>query len=105
MPSFSNARETVINAAPASVHALLNDFCKWQCWSPWEGLDPNLPRASEQTETAHEITHDEPDVRDARAKDTLIRTIMRSALRVIAGQPVVLVLPGRHVAVDFEIQA
>ncbi|MDR7253450.1 carbon monoxide dehydrogenase subunit G [Nocardioides sp. BE266] len=44
MADFSLSRSTRIQAAPASVHALLDDFREWQKWSPWEGLDPAMHR-------------------------------------------------------------
>ena len=42
MADFSLSRSTRIDAPPARVHALLDDFHQWQRWSPWEGLDPAL---------------------------------------------------------------
>ena len=44
MANFSNSRSTLIGAAPATVHGLINDFHQWQAWSPWEPLDPDLVR-------------------------------------------------------------
>jgi hypothetical protein len=44
MADFSLARSTRIQAPPARIHALLDDFRQWQRWSPWEGLDPDLRR-------------------------------------------------------------
>ncbi|WP_183100084.1 SRPBCC family protein [Nocardioides pelophilus] len=44
MASFSQTRDTVIDAPPATVHALLDDFHAWQDWSPWEEMDPDLER-------------------------------------------------------------
>ena len=44
MADFSLSRSTRIQAEPARVHALLDDFREWQKWSPWEGLDPALQR-------------------------------------------------------------
>ena len=44
MPGFSNSRSIHVNADPATVHALVNDFSEWPKWSPWEGLDPELRR-------------------------------------------------------------
>jgi hypothetical protein len=44
MPHFETSRETSIAAAPAVVHAALNDFHTWNTWSPWEELDPQLER-------------------------------------------------------------
>lgn len=44
MADFSLSRSTRIEAPPARVHALLDDFREWQKWSPWERLDPDLSR-------------------------------------------------------------
>jgi hypothetical protein len=38
---FSVSRSTTIAASPATVHAQVNDFRKWESWSPWAKLDPN----------------------------------------------------------------
>ena len=42
MTDFSITRSQHINAAPAAVHALVNDFRAWVAWSPWEELDPAM---------------------------------------------------------------
>lgn len=39
---FSLERRTTINAAPDSVFAHINDFHRWDAWSPWAKLDPNM---------------------------------------------------------------
>lgn len=44
MADFSLSRSTRIQADPARVHALLDDFREWQKWSPWERVDPALQR-------------------------------------------------------------
>lgn len=44
MPKFATTRDTVVNAQPAAVHAVVNDFHQWRSWSPWEELDPDLKR-------------------------------------------------------------
>lgn len=44
MADFSMYRSISVQAEPARVHALLEDFREWQKWSPWEGLDPALNR-------------------------------------------------------------
>jgi hypothetical protein len=44
MPSFSVTREITLDAAPETVHALIDSFRAWQGWSPWEGVDPQLQR-------------------------------------------------------------
>ncbi|MCW2739569.1 SRPBCC family protein [Nocardioides sp.] len=44
MADFSLSRSTRIQADPARVHALVDDFREWTKWSPWEGLDPAMRR-------------------------------------------------------------
>ena len=44
MGSFSISRATTIDADPALVHRLVNDFHEWRAWSPWEAVDPDLDR-------------------------------------------------------------
>lgn len=44
MPDFELARSTSIQAPPATVHAMIDDFHEWISWSPWEGADPDLQR-------------------------------------------------------------
>jgi carbon monoxide dehydrogenase subunit G len=44
---FVITRSTTIDAPPAAVFAEVNDFHRWQPWSPWEKLDPNLKRTYE----------------------------------------------------------
>jgi len=41
---FSLSRSTRVQADPARIHALVDDFREWQKWSPWEGVDPDLRR-------------------------------------------------------------
>ena len=42
--SFEVSRSETINAEPARVHALIDDFHEWTEWSPWEDVDPDLQR-------------------------------------------------------------
>ncbi len=44
MSAFTQSRETTIDAPPATVHAILDDFHRWREWSPWEEKDPDLVR-------------------------------------------------------------
>lgn len=37
---FRVTRSTTISAPPATVFAQVNDFHKWDAWSPWAKLDP-----------------------------------------------------------------
>jgi uncharacterized protein YndB with AHSA1/START domain len=40
-PVFRLERSTVIAAPPEQVFGHINDFHKWEAWSPWAKLDPN----------------------------------------------------------------
>ena len=42
--SFRVERATTIKAPPEKVFAVLNDFHRWDAWSPWEKLDPAMKR-------------------------------------------------------------
>ncbi|TJZ76226.1 SRPBCC family protein [Chitiniphilus eburneus] len=42
--TFRVQRSTRIQAPPARVAALIDDFHAWQAWSPWEKRDPALQR-------------------------------------------------------------
>lgn len=44
MGTYDVSRSTVVDAEPARVHALLENFHSWVAWSPWEGRDPGLTR-------------------------------------------------------------
>ncbi len=43
------ARSATIAAPPAAVFALVNDFHKWDAWSPWAKIDPAMKTAYEGT--------------------------------------------------------
>lgn len=45
MSEYVVERSTRIAAPPAAVRERLADFHRWQSWSPWEDLDPNLQRS------------------------------------------------------------
>jgi uncharacterized protein YndB with AHSA1/START domain len=42
--SFRVQRSATIKAPPEKIFPLINDFQKWQAWSPWEDIDPVLRR-------------------------------------------------------------
>ncbi|MCI0639368.1 MAG: SRPBCC family protein [Gemmataceae bacterium] len=44
---FRIVRTGTISAPTSAVFAEVNDFHKWQAWSPWEKLDPALKRTYE----------------------------------------------------------
>lgn len=48
---FSVSRSASIAASPATVHEQVNDFRKWEAWSPWAKLDPNSKTAFEGAES------------------------------------------------------
>ena len=39
---FKVERSTTINATPATVFGNVNDFHKWEAWSPWAKMDPAM---------------------------------------------------------------
>jgi len=41
---YTVERTATINAPAPVVFAQVNDFHKWQEWSPWEKLDPNMKK-------------------------------------------------------------
>ena len=44
---FRVTRSATMSAPPPPVFAQVNDFRKWEAWSPWEKLDPTLKRTFE----------------------------------------------------------
>jgi len=44
---FRVSRSAAIAAPPSAVFAQVNDLRKWQAWSPWEKIDPELKRTYE----------------------------------------------------------
>lgn len=45
--NFRVTRSTIISAPPAVVFAQVNDFHKWDAWSPWAKLDPAMKQTHE----------------------------------------------------------
>lgn len=43
--AFRVQRSITINAPPQAVSALIEDYRKWDAWSPWEKKDPNMKRS------------------------------------------------------------
>ena len=42
--NFRVQRATSIKAPPEKIFALINDFHRWDSWSPWEKMDPAMKR-------------------------------------------------------------
>jgi uncharacterized protein YndB with AHSA1/START domain len=49
--SFRVQRSTTIKAPPEKIFAAINDFHRWEAWSPWENIDPAVKRAYSGTES------------------------------------------------------
>jgi uncharacterized protein YndB with AHSA1/START domain len=47
--TFRIERNATINAPADKIFGLLSDFHRWELWSPWEKLDPNLKRTHSGT--------------------------------------------------------
>ena len=45
--AFRITRSLTIDATPAAVFALINDFREWAAWSPWDQMDPSMTRTYE----------------------------------------------------------
>lgn len=45
--SFAVSRSTTIATSAEMVFAHVNDLRKWQAWSPWEKLDPDMKKTFE----------------------------------------------------------
>lgn len=45
--AFRIERSRTLDAPPAKLFALINDFHEWAKWSPWEKLDPDMKRVFE----------------------------------------------------------
>jgi hypothetical protein len=46
---FRIERSARIKATPDKIHAQIQDFRRWQGWSPWETIDPALKRTMSGT--------------------------------------------------------
>ena len=44
---FRITRTATVSAPPPAVFAQVNDFHKWEAWSPWEKLDPAMKKTYE----------------------------------------------------------
>jgi ribosome-associated toxin RatA of RatAB toxin-antitoxin module len=42
---FRVVRSAILSAPAQALFALVNDFHRWEAWSPWEKLDPALERS------------------------------------------------------------
>lgn len=49
--TFRISRSAVIAAPPATVFAQVNDFHRWEAWSPWAALDPDSTATFEGPES------------------------------------------------------
>ena len=49
--AFKVERSATINAKPEAIYPLIANFHKWDGWSPWEKLDPQMKRTFEGPES------------------------------------------------------
>ena len=45
--TFRISRSVTVNAPASAAFAQVNDFRKWESWSPWEKVDPNTKKTYE----------------------------------------------------------
>ena len=43
--TFKLERDIAINAQPAAIYANLDNFKRWELWSPWEKLEPGMHKS------------------------------------------------------------
>lgn len=55
--AFTVERSTVIAASPEIVQAQVNDFTKWQHWSPWAKMDPETQVTISENPTGEGATY------------------------------------------------
>ncbi len=55
--TFEVRRSGHVAAPPSKVYAQIEDFKKWQGWSPWEGLDPALRRTYDGADKGEGATY------------------------------------------------
>ena len=49
--SFHVERTATVSATPEQLLPLLSDFHRWEAWSPWEKLDPQMKRTFEGSQS------------------------------------------------------
>ena len=55
--TFQVQRSAVIKAPPEKVFPLINDFKRWDAWSPWEKKDPAMKRTFSATTSGKGATY------------------------------------------------
>ncbi len=43
--TFRVQRSMTVNASPDKVFALVNDLHRWEAWSPWDKMDPEMKKS------------------------------------------------------------
>jgi hypothetical protein len=75
-------RAADIPAPPSAILPMLVDFRRWQEWSPWEGLDPQLKRAYSGQEHAVGSRYLWSGNRKAGAGSMTITSVSDTAVRI-----------------------
>src|SRR5262245_5418713 len=55
--TYHVTRSATIAASPAAVFAQVNDFRRWEAWSPWENLDPAMKRTFSGSESGKDAVY------------------------------------------------
>ena len=49
--TYTVTRSTTINASPDVVYVEIVDFHRWEAWSPWQDLDPDMKQTYKGSES------------------------------------------------------
>lgn len=75
--AYEVTRTAQISAPPAEIHAMINDFHRWDEWSPWAKLDPDMKTtysgASQGTGAVYHWDSKKDDVGEGRM--TIIESV------------------------------
>jgi Polyketide cyclase / dehydrase and lipid transport len=80
---FSVERSLEVNAPAAAVFDQVNDYSKWEAWSPWAKKDPNMkmtlstPSAGEGASQAWEGNNDV-----GTGKQTIVKSVPNSEIEI-----------------------
>lgn len=76
-------RSTTIQAPADIVFTQINDFHKWQAWSPWAKMDPNAKFTFEGSESGVGAIHTwDGDKNIGAGKMTIIESVPHSLIRI-----------------------
>jgi len=83
--AFRVERSAAIAAPPQVVYAEINDFRRWEAWSPWEKIDPNMKKEFGGAESGVGATYHwvgNSDVGEGRMTITQDQPVTRIGIRL-----------------------